>query len=235
MNRIVSFVSLLLLAAPVVAADEKELKEDPAASKLLADARAARAQWQDFPGFQADIEINLDGTVVRGKAAVSPAGKVSIDVPDARAEAFAKRTLSTIVDHRLDNSAALKTPCAFTDSDTSHPLGRAIRVLNDEFHSSYRIRDRQIIVVNRRMPMFRFTITVLKNRLNADQRFLTECFVVNSWDLQSDKLLRSQTFYHTWKRVGKLDLPESVLVVTASSGKLEAQKLTLSNFKLGTK
>ena len=42
-------------------------KADPLATKLLADARAARAQWEKFPGFTADIEINFDGKISQGK------------------------------------------------------------------------------------------------------------------------------------------------------------------------
>ena len=35
--------------------------EDAAATKLLADARAARASWTDFPGFTADVAVNTEG------------------------------------------------------------------------------------------------------------------------------------------------------------------------------
>lgn len=223
-----SALLMLLLALPAQAAEPA----DPVATKLLADARAARAQWTDFPGFVADVEINLDGKVVKGKVNVNAKGKVSLEVSDEAAETWARRQLSSIAGHRIDNSAGLKTPCAFADSDATHPLGRLIKVLNDEFHSSYRIRDRQIIVVNRRMKDSRFTITVMENRLNEDKQFLPVSFVVNTWDLQSDALRSSETYHHTWQRIGKYDLPLTLLTVTASAGKQEARSLKLSNPKL---
>lgn len=219
---------LLWLVVPTQAADPA----DPVATKLLADARAARAQWANFPGFIADVEINIDGKVFRGKVDVNVKGKVSLEVADEAAESWARRQLASIAGHRIDNSAALNTPCAFADSDAAHPLGRLIKVLNDEFHSSYRIRDRQIIVVNRRMKDSRFTITVMENRLNEDKQFLPVSFVVNTWDLQSDALRSSETFHHTWQRLGNYDLPLTLLVVTASAGKQEARSLKLSNPKL---
>lgn len=206
---------------------------DAAATKLLADARAARAQWTEFPGFVADLEVNIDGKLSRGKVSVNAKGKVNIEIADEAAEAWARRQLASVAGHRIDNSSALNTPCAFADSDADHPLGRMIRVLNDEFHSSYRIRDRQIIVVNRRMKDSRFTITVLENRLNEEKQFLPVSFVVNTWDLKTDALKNAESFHHTWTRLGKYDLPVTLLVVTATAGKQEARSLKLSNHKLG--
>jgi hypothetical protein len=212
-------------------------QEDPAASKLLAEARAARANWHDFPGFSADLEYNDEGKIQKGKISVSTKGDVTLTMPGADEETtrWVRRTLASIAGHRTDNSAALKTPCAFADDNADHPLGRAIKVLDDEFHSSYRIRDRQIIIVNRRTNDVRFTITVLENRLNEEKKYLPGTFVVNTWDLKTDALKSSETHTQTWKRVGKFDLPESLLVVTAKAGKQEAQKIALTNLQLHKK
>jgi len=225
---------LWLLEPATEARAEKKREEDPAASKLLADARAARANWEHFPGFSADLEINVEGKLTRGSVDVDAKGKVTLTgIDDPALEKETLRELRSVVSHRLDSSASLKTPCAFADDNTHHPLGRAIRVLSDEFHSSYRVRDRQIIVVNRSMPDSRFTITVLENRLNKEKQFLPRSYVVNTWDLKTNALKSSQTFHQNWKRVGKYDLPSGILVVTASSdGKLASRQLKLSNHKL---
>ncbi|HYT94305.1 MAG TPA: DUF3386 family protein, partial [Gemmataceae bacterium] len=150
---------------------------DPAATKLLRDARAARANWEKFPGFSADLEYNHGGKVVKGRIDVSSEGRVKVDLPDAAARAWAQRQMQSIVDHRLDSSADRDTPCAFLDSNATHPLGRAIKVLNDELHSSYRIRGLEIIEVNRQMKGGRFTITVLENRLTPEKKYLPTSYV----------------------------------------------------------
>ena len=64
---------LTVLANPAFAAEPggKAEKADPAATQLLAEARAARALWQDFPGFSADVEVNLDGQVTASRVEVS--------------------------------------------------------------------------------------------------------------------------------------------------------------------
>jgi hypothetical protein len=110
-----------------------------------------------------------------------------------------------------------------------------VQVLNDEFHSSYRIRDRQVIVVNRMGRETRFTITVMENRLNEEKKFLPVSYVVNTWDAKTDALRSSDTFHQTWQRVGRFDLPDTLDVVTATQGKLEARSLRLSNLQLPKK
>src|SRR5262249_509393 len=148
-----------------------------------------------------------------------------------------KNTLGSIVGHRLSGGPDEETPCAFVDEDEDHPLGRAIRVLNDEFHSSYRIRDRQVIVVNRHTPGSRFTITVMENIRTKEEKFLPACYVVNTWDAKTEALTSSETHYQTWQRVGAFDLPKETLTVKAIPGetrsrKMERGKLSSASIKL---
>jgi hypothetical protein len=230
------FVFLALLATGISsgAKEAGKKKADPAATKLLADARAARVQWTDFPGFKADLTVNINGKITRGKVVVAEDGKLKLELADAAAQAWTKRVLGSTISHRLDNSRSLDTPCAFADDNAHHPLGRAIRVLNDEFHSSYRIRDRQVIVVNREMKEhgIRFSITVLENRITEEKKYLPACFVVNTWDVKTGGLRSSETHHQTWKRVGKFDLPARTTIVTATTEKQEGRSITLSHHKL---
>jgi hypothetical protein len=199
--------------------------EDPEATKLLADARAARANWENFPGFSADIEVNLDGRVEKGTVTVDPKGKVTVQAGSPAATDWAKYMLRSIVGHRIADGSDLQTPCAFADDVTDHPLGRAIRVLNDEFHSSYRIRDRQVIEVNRLMKDTRFTITVIENKLDADKHYLPSTYVVNYWDLKTGALTRAEAHQQTWQHVGRFDLPLGATVVTSHPGAAPASPL----------
>jgi hypothetical protein len=204
---------------------------DPAATKLLADARAARANWDRFPGFSADVEVNLDGKVFKGKANVDANGNVKFEGLDKSAETWAKRVLGSIVGHRVSSPSSLQTPCAFADNDEHHPLGRLINVLNDELHSSYRIRDRQIMVVNRTQGESRFSITMQENRLSAENQFLPASFVVHYWDAKTGELTRTEANLQTWTRVGSFDLPATARVITATK-ELSTKSLTLTNHRL---
>jgi hypothetical protein len=221
-----------VIGGPVT--EEMYSGEDPAATKLLADARAARANWEQFPGFTADVEVNVEGKRTAGKLEVSSKGTVSLQMK-GDAKEWTRRMIASIVSHRLDDSSTLTTPCAFADDVTDHPMGRAIRVLNDEHHSSYRIRDRQVIEVNRSMGEARFTITVLENRKNEEKKYLPASYVVNTWATKSGALQSSVTHHNTWQRVGKFDLPKGCTVVTATQGKLLNRTIRFSNVKLAEK
>ncbi len=208
-------------------------QEDPAATKLLADARAARAVWRNFPGFAADLAVNHDGRVTKANVTVDAKGKVQLDMEDGDLKNWARRQVASLVAHRLPGATELSTPCAFADQVLDHPQGRAIRVLNDELHSSYRIRDRQILEVNRSMGETRFTITVLDNMWTKEKQCLPLAYVVNTWDVKSGQLRSSSAHHDTWTRLGDFDLPVTIGVVTATPGQLESRSLTFSNHRLG--
>jgi hypothetical protein len=232
MKRLLSAAVLLVgVTAPVWGDEAKKTTEDAEASKLLAAAIAQRATWADFPGFHAKVTINDDGKVTHGVVEVARSGKVSLKMKGDE-QAWAKSTLASIVGHRMAGPTA-ENRCAFADDMTDHPLGRALKVLNDEFHSSYRVRDNQVIEVNRSMGNLRFTITVLKNNLNAEKKYLPASYVVSYWDAKSGVLKKSQAHHNAWKRVGKYDLPARAVVVTAEDGKQTARSIKLTGHKLG--
>jgi hypothetical protein len=233
--RYYSTLTFTVRAAATGGGQGAPAKADPEATRLLRAARAARVNWAKFPGFRADLEYNHNGKVVRGSVDVSADGKVRVDLPDPEPQKWAYGQLRSLVAHRMDNSADRDTPCAFVDDNTHHPLGRAVRVLNDELHSSYRIRDRQIIEVNRTMKDSRFTITVLHNYETADKKYLPASYVVNTWGAAKEgtETLRSSTAFHqTWQQVGGFDLPESLLVVSTKGPMLDSHSLRLTNCKL---
>lgn len=207
-------------------------KADPAATNLLADARAARAVWNNFPGFTSDLVVNVNGKIAKGTADVASSGKLTLKLDaDEGVRDWTRRTLASLISHRMPGNAE-DTPCAFIDNIEQHPSGRAIRVLNDELHSSYRIRDRQIIEVNRAMKDSRFTITVLENQWTKEKQYLPTSYVVNTWDLKSNALVSSIAHHNTWTRIGAFDLPATVRVVNAKANELDNRLLTFSNHQL---
>jgi hypothetical protein len=221
---------LAAVCAGAAAADDQP-RANPEATKMLADAIAARATWAHFPGFKADLEVNIDGKVWKTTVTIDSKADVTLKLEDEDAGRWAKRQLASLASHRLPGGDSEAT-CAFTDDVAHHPLGRAITVLNDEFHSSYRIRDRQVIEVNRQTKDNRFTITVMENHVNAEKKFLPSSYVVNWWDLKGTTLQRSDTHYQTWQRIGAYDLPVSLTVVSATPTGQTARSVKLSNHQL---
>jgi uncharacterized GH25 family protein len=211
--------------------DDTASEGNPEATKLLADALAARANWDNFPGFSADLTVNVEGKIASGKVEVSSKGKVTLKL-EGEAKEWAHGLLASLVSHRMGGPPDKTPACAFPDELADHPLGRAVKVVNDVYHSSYRIRDRQVTEVNRRMGESRFTISVLKNHVNTEKKFLPSTYAVNTWDTKTGALKKSETHYNTWKRVGDFDLPLAVMVVTATEGKQVTRTIKLANLAL---
>ena len=142
---------------------------------------------KEFPGFAADIEVNLDGKIAKGKVAIDSKGGIRFENLDKAAERWARQVLTTDVDHRL-GAETEPTACVFTDDDKTNPLGRSVTLLGNGMGSIYRVRDKQIVVVNRKADNIRFAITVLQSTLNKEGKYLPGSFVVHYWDAESGDL-----------------------------------------------
>jgi Protein of unknown function (DUF3386) len=210
---------------------------DPNATALFKEAIAHRAEWRDFPGFSADLNGHLDGRPFTGTVKVKNDGSVELQTDDPVAKPWLQDQLDSLVMHRIaqpssESADAHQPRLRFADNDDDHPLGRLLAVDGDQMGSSYRIKDQQITVVNRRMGKQNMTITVLDNDKNPDGRFLPHSYVVNYWDASTGKLNRVETFQERSRRVGSWDLPVLRSVVTASDSGLAVKVVNLSKHAL---
>jgi hypothetical protein len=208
---------------------------DAKAVALFQEALATRAQWKDFPGFRAGIAGTVDGRAFDGKVAVRPTGAVRLEVDDPAVKSWVKGQLESIVLHRAAGDSSGETPVLrFADRDTDHPLGRLLLFEGGRFASSYRVKDKQITVVNRYTARQNMTITVQDNQRNADDRFLPHTYTVQWWEAGTGKLLRTETVQDRWRRVGAFDLPAERTIITASDAGLSVRRFTLSQQELTT-
>jgi hypothetical protein len=212
---------------------------DPAAVALFEEAIAARAQWRDFPGFTAHISGDLDGRRFAGTVTIDAKGEVSFaDDDPSRTEAvsgWVEAQLDSIVLHRLPRpspSGRSKPVLRFAETRDDHPSGRLMIFEGGRFASSYRIQDKQIMVVNRHLGKENMTITAMENERNADGKFLPRGYVVHSWESGTGRLLRTETVRDRWQRVGSWDLPATHEVTTAADSGLSVRRFTLSKHEL---
>jgi hypothetical protein len=212
---------------------------DAAAVKLFQEALAARAHWQGFPGFSAHIRGHMDGHAFSGTVAIDAAGAVNAAVKDEDARSWVQTQLESIVLHRGAGSNARSTgkaepPVYFADSDLDHPLGRLLIFEGGRFASSYRIRDKQIMVVNRHMGKENMTITVLDNDRTPEGRFLPRSYTVQYWDAATGELKRTETVQERWQRLGSWDLPVAHTLTIASGTGMTTRSFALSKHQLLT-
>lgn len=224
-----TYLSLMFEAAPDGTAAAP--KADPEAVKLLDEAHNARASWpSEFPGFTADAVYSRNGRTVRGKITVSPDYKITYDLDDPELVKALSPSFGSLVMHRQGGGGAGDYQATWRDSET-HPLGRAIN-LNDRLGSFYRVKDRQILQVNRRMgPNARFTTNVLENE-STKIGFLPRAWTVSYFG-EGDALTRVTTTRVTWKWVGEIFVPATMEVIDSRSGVVDVSRLELTNHRTG--
>jgi hypothetical protein len=212
---------------------------DPEAVALFEEALAARAQWHDFPGFTARIHGNQEGRRFAGSVTIDADGEITFSEDDpSRTESvssWVQAQLSSLVLHRLARSASserVKPVLRFASTRDEHPLGRLLIFDGGRFASSYRIRDKQIMVVNRHLSKENLTITTLANDKNADGRLLPRSYNVAYWQSGTGRLLRTESVQTSWRRVGSWDLPATHSVTTSSDAGLSVRTFSLTQHEL---
>ena len=205
---------------------------DAEAVSRFEDAIAARASWKDFPGFSAQVAGQVDGRPFAGSVTVDAEGKAKAELDEPSAKSWVEGQIGSIAMHRIAQEPGDRPILRFLDDDEGHPLGRLLSFEGGHFASSYRIKDRQITSVNRKMGALNMTIITLDNEKTADGHFLPLGYSVQYWDDLTGDLRRTESIRDRWVRVGPFDLPASHLVTTASDGGQSTKGLTLTGHKL---
>lgn len=210
---------------------------EPKAVALFQEALAARSRWEKFPGFSAKVAGQVDGRRFAGSLSVDAAGEVTVDVKDETGRTWVQEQLDSIVLHRAArNDARAKSKeqpfLYFGDHDTSHPLGRLLIFRGGRFASSYRVKDKQIMVVNRHLGKESMTITVLDNDRNVEGQFMPRSYTVQYWDAADGRLKRSETVHDRWTRVGAWDLPAVHTLTLTGDGGLNVRHFALTGHVL---
>ncbi len=212
---------------------------DAEAVKLFQEAIAARAMWKDFAGFRADVTASLDGRRFAGVVSVDAKGTVVVlheDPTQAGADSgWVQEQLESIVLHRgarAGSSNGTQPVLRFADAKTNHPLGRLLIFDGGRFASSYRVKDKQLLVVNRNMGKQNMTLTILDNDKNPEGLFLPRSYTVQYWDAATGDLKRTESIQQRWQRVGTLDLPVQHTVAVGSESGLSVRSFTLSKHEL---
>lgn len=207
-------------------------KPDPEAVRLLHEAHVARANYPaGFPGFTADAVFSANGRTARGKITVDRDFNITYALGDRDLENTLRPSFGSLIMHRRGGSEgeAPKYPATWRDDET-HPLGRAIN-LNDKYGSFYRVRDRQILQVNRSMGKQRFTTNVLENE-ETKHGFLPRSWTVAYYENDTNAMTRVSTTRVTWTWKGDLFLPATLDTVVAHGEGTDVTRLVLSNHRL---
>lgn len=204
----------------------------PDATTLMVRAHEARATWNGFPGFAADLVVLDDEELAQGKLEVSASGELTLELSDKRF-GWVERKLRSLAAHRMADGDR-EYDVSFADENEQHPLGRLIRINDDALMGSrYRIQDDVIREVHRTMDDTRFTISVMDVARNADGGYLPKFYTVSYWDTKTGALKSTSVVRDDWIRVGHWDLPARLLTVESrGDAKRSVRDIRLSNHRL---
>ncbi len=232
---------LIAFLCPVVAAvvglaqaekPEADKSQAEDAQQVMVRAHEARAQWKDFPGFEAELWLQSNGKHLVRDVVVTPELKVKWNEPIPVEFVPLKRRFESVVQHRAATDE-YRFDVEFVAEQASHPLGRLIRFRNDPMHSQYRIRGDLIAQVSRDMGPLHFTISVLDAVRNAQGKYLPRVYTVSFWNRKSGLLVRSTTVMLEWKRQGRWDLPLTIRSITTQGNRSHlAEVIQVRNCRL---
>lgn len=211
-------------------------KADPAAWNLLKSTRETSKNFPaNFAGVTADIVLNDNGKVAKGTLTyeAGKSGELKIEGLDEETKGWLNDQAMSVIAHRRGGDFAKgdgRHPITFGEDDNS-PAGRRV-VLNDSMKSSYRVRNGQVVEVDRTMADSHFTITVLETTKTPDGKFLPRHFTVTYFDAKSGTLKRSEAFTDEYKQIDGVWFPASRRVVRAENGKVITRVIEFHNPKI---
>lgn len=231
-KKVVHYCTLALkVPGDSKAAGGASAAKDDEAPLVMRRARLARAAWENFPGFEAELKLFAEGGEQEGKITVSAGGEVELSGIKLKGEKPILTTLRSLVSHRLGRGSD-DDAVSFVEEPSGHPLGRLIRFDDDSaMGSHYRIKDDVIREVNRKNESGKFTISVFEVRRNPEGKYLPGVYSVNFWN--KDGTLRSNTtVVESWTRLESFDLPLTHDSVTAAAGEQRNVRMEFSAHKL---
>jgi len=228
----VLMICFLVASLPTPAGAQK--KSRLSAPEMMQKAHENRAQWDDFPGFSADLVVFADTQRAAGQITVSAEGDIELQLTEDESFSWISEDLQSLVSHRLPQEDR-EYNVSFVAGQRATGLGRLIQFNEDRMHSVYRVRGNVITEVHRTMDPKKMLISVIDVRRNPEKKYLPRSYSVTWTDAKTGKLLSTTVVNNQWVRVGRLDLPSRVLkVIDKEDGSREVHDLRLSNHKLTT-
>jgi hypothetical protein len=218
-----------------MAATEQVVNQPQAHAALQAVHEGGYRFSPNFAGFSANVQVEQDGVRQAGRVTLRSPREIDIDLDaDEETLGWLRQELGSMAGHRWP------TPYAESDGrwtltleeDASHPLGNLIRVHDDPFNSSYRLRDGRIAQVNRQMGPTRFSINIHEHTQTADGRTLPAVFTVAFWDTAQGRLTRTDEYLDRYVEVDGVHLPGARRVLRVEDDGISVRRMMLSGHTL---
>ncbi len=229
-----SLFSIVAMAQPAISPlITQTQKADPAAWNMLKSAReTSQTLPTNFAGVTADVVLNDNGKIAKGSINYEAGKSVELKIEglDDEAKGWLSDQTMSIIAHRRGGDFSKgdgRHPITFAEDDNS-PAGRRIAV-NDPMKSHYRVRDNQVVEVDRAMGGDRFIITVLETTRTPDGKNLPRHFTVTYFDAKSGAVKRAETFTDEYKLIDGVWFPASRRMFRAENGTVVTRIIEFHN------
>ena len=205
------------------------------ARALLRSTREHREAFSPrFGGFRAELRIRLDGKQHSGTLLFKPPRTIEVKVEDEDAHRSVQETLRSMIFHRMPprkrDAAHPQKPLSLAAAD-SHRLGRKV-YLGDRYESSYRIRDNQILEINRQMGDTRLVITVMENQFTPKGRHLPRHFFVTLFDMETGALKSASAYTDKYVEMEGNFLPKRRQITSTRKGRTQNLDILVEEIEL---
>jgi len=183
------------------------------ANRLIAETRAEEVVWHGFPGFVADIEIELEGKAAHGRIIVQSDGRIHLEHFPDHLRRWAMECLRRVIQQRLTEFVPTQQAWMFANS----PKGQAVCRSDAPFGPFIWIENNRMVAIDVRVATSKQRLTTLKTQRNRDGKSLPIAQVSHCWNTRTCALEATETTLLAWDRVGGFDLPASLQILSASA------------------
>ena len=228
LSRLVA-IGLLALTAGTLTAEERKAP-DKAARELMLAAHDARAVWNDFPGFTADITIRTDGQQHAGTIVAGSDFEYDLKIAEEAKQPWVKAKLRSVISHRRPDPFS-ENGFAFVPESGSEVAGQLVAELDGS--GTFRIQNGVIAEVLRKDDAQWMEISNLDMFVTAEGKQLPRATAVTFREPASGNLKSQLNNTFEWKRFGQFDLPTRTFTVeVANNGKRTVREIVFRNHRL---
>lgn len=210
-------------AEPLVSNGAIASSTQPSARDIFQDAYDSRYTWDaKFPGYQAEVSLKYNGDLYHGLVQVNPDWSVSVkNIENEEMRQLVENQLKMETIHRRPVSFANRHEQDSYQLEGTDASGAAkIREIGNQSESHYKVKDRKIIQVNRRLGDTAVTVNSL-GFITPPEGYLVSHFQSTFFNPQTGDVLAIQDVQDFHEKIGNYYLLTNRTIQTAEPGATE--------------
>ncbi|MEM6472509.1 MAG: DUF3386 family protein [Planctomycetota bacterium] len=199
------------------------------ATQAMKVAHDARATWENFPGFSADITVITDGVSYEGSISVTDDFDYELSISDDAIQPWVNSKLMSVIGHRRPSEQPNEVKLA--DEQGAPEFG--VYVERTDGNGTIRIHDGLIREVHRKSDSRWFEISNVAQFDAGEGKVLPEITTVTYRDPKTGDITSTKTNRFEWSKVDGFFLPSRCLTVeTSTAGNRQTRELIFKDHKL---